>query len=134
MSWDVVIMRFPDGFDGDFDKMPADWEPEKLFTQDYFAEEIKKIFPNIIGDKTWMTLNAETYSIEVNIGDDDPVSNIMLHVRGGDEALQAIEKICIKFNCQALDTTESKLIDFDKKTNDGFTSWREYRDNVLKNK
>ena len=134
MSWDVVIMRFPEGFDGDFEKMPDNWEPETLFTQDYFEEEIKKIFPNIIGDKTWLTLNAETYSIEFNIGDDKSITNIMLHVRGGNDALKAIEKICKKFNCQALDTTESKLIDFNKETNEGFSSWRKYRDSVIKNK
>ena len=133
MSWDVIIMRFPEGFDGDFDKMPDDWEPETLFTQGYFEEEIKKIFPNIIGDKTWLTLNAETYSIEFNVGEDDLISNIMLHVRGGNDALKAIEEICKKFNCQALDTTESKLIDFSEEINEGFESWKKYRDNVIKN-
>ena len=84
MSWDVLIMRFPEGFDGDFDETPDDWEPEILFTQDYFEEKIKKI--------------------------------------------------CEKFKCQALDTTESKLIDFNEETNTGFTQWREYRNKVLKNK
>ena len=134
MSWDVIITRFPEGFDGDFDKMADDWEPETLFTQDFFEEEIKKLFPNIIGDKTWLTLNAETYSIEFNIGEDESIKDIMLHVRGSNDALKAIEEICKKFNCQALDTTESKLIDFNKATNEGFTSWREYRDSVVKKK
>ena len=132
MSWDVVIMRFPEGFNGDFEEMPDNWEPENMFTQDYFEEEIKKLFPSIKGDKDWMTLNAQTYSIEFNIGDDNPISNIMLHVRGGNEALKAIEKVCKNFNCQALDTTESKLIDFNEETNEGFESWRNYKDNVLK--
>jgi hypothetical protein len=131
MSWDVVIMRFPEGFDGDFEEIPDDWEPENLFTQNYFEEEIKKVFPNIIGDKTWMTLNAETFSIEFNIGGDDPVNSITLHIRGGDEAIQVIGTICKKFNCQALDTTECKLIDFDKETNEGFTQWRAYKDKVM---
>jgi hypothetical protein len=36
MSWDVYIMRFPEGFNGDFNKIPEDWEPEELFTLDYF--------------------------------------------------------------------------------------------------
>ena len=79
-----------------------------------------------------MTLNAETYSIEFNIGEDESIKDIMLHVRGGNDALKAIEEICRKFNCQALDTTESKLIDFSKETNEGFESWRNYKDNVLK--
>ena len=132
MSWDVIITRFPEGFDGDFDKIADDWEPETLFTQDFFEEEIKILFPNLIGDKTWLTLNAETYSIEFNIGEDESIKDIMLHVRGSNDALKAIEQICKKFNCQALDTTKSELIDFNKATNEGFTSWREYRDNVVK--
>ena len=132
MSWDVVIMRFPEGFSGDFEEMSDNWEPENMFTQDYFEVEIKKLFPDISGDKTWMTLNAKKYSIEFNIGDNDPINNIMLHVRGGNEALQAIEMVCKKFNCKALDTTESKLIDFSEEKNKGFESWRNYKDNVLK--
>ena len=44
MSWDVIITRFPEGFDGDFDKIADDWEPETLFTQDFFENEIKNYF------------------------------------------------------------------------------------------
>ncbi|MCL2141269.1 MAG: hypothetical protein FWH46_00075 [Methanimicrococcus sp.] len=88
MSWDVIVMRFPEGFDGDFDKIPNDWEPEELFYREYFLEEIKKIFPDInTEDETWLVLNAAAYSIEFNIGDNDPINSIMLHIRGGDEAI-----------------------------------------------
>jgi hypothetical protein len=136
MSWDVLLMRFPEDFNGDFDEIPNNWEPEELFTKDYFAKELNKIFPEInTEDKTWMTLDSETFSIELNIGDDEPISNIMLHVRGDDMAIHAIELLCKTFNLQALDTTESELIDFSKNTNDGFAKWREYRNLVLeKNK
>jgi hypothetical protein len=128
-----MVMRFPEGFDGNFDDIPDEWELEELFTHEFFVKEIKKIFPNINdADENWLVLIEETFSIEFNIGEDEPISNIMLHVRGGDEAVKAIGSLCKEFNLQALDTTDSKIIDFNKKTNDGFTQWREYKNNVLK--
>jgi hypothetical protein len=133
MSWDVLVMRFPEGFDGDFDNIPDGWKPEELFTHDFFIKEVKKIFPNINdADEDWLFLNKETFSIEFNIGKDDPISDIMLHIRGGDEAIKAIAILCEKLNLQALDTTDCKLIDFNKETNDGFTQWREYNNRVIK--
>jgi hypothetical protein len=133
MSWDVWVAKFPDGFDGNFDNISDDWEPEELFTHDIFIKEIKRIFPNIDDDdENWLILDDGTFSIEFNIGKDDPITCIMLHVRGGNEAIKAIGLLCKTFNLQALDTTEVNLIDFDKEANDGFTQWREYRDRVMK--
>ncbi|MDR1877775.1 MAG: hypothetical protein LBQ84_09150 [Flavobacteriaceae bacterium] len=135
MSWDVLIMRFPEDFKG-FNDLPDKWEPEELFTHNFFATEIKILFPKINdADKNWITLKEETFSIEFNTGDDDdPISHIMLHVRGGDEALKVIELLCKKFNVQAFDTTEGEIINFENKPTKGFTQWRKYKDTVLKKK
>jgi hypothetical protein len=128
MSWDVIIMRFPEGFNDNFDNIQDEWEAEELFTQEFFSSEMKKLFPNINGE----ALDEETFSIEFYIGEDDPITCITLHVRGGDEAIKAIELICRRFDLQAFDTTKCKIIDFSKETNDGFTQWREYKNSVLK--
>lgn len=132
MSWDVVVMKFPENFNNDWDNVPKDFKPETICTHEHLKNEIKKLLPNINhDDPSWMVLNGETYSIEFNVGADDPINCIMLHVRGGDEALQAIKIFCEKFNCDALDTTEGKCIDFNEKSNKGFSAWRKYRDKVL---
>jgi hypothetical protein len=39
-------------------------------------------------------LEGEDYSMELNIGKDDPCSTMMLHVRGGDGALEPIRRLC----------------------------------------
>jgi hypothetical protein len=136
MSWDVMVMKFPEGFDGDFENLSEDWEPEDICTHDYLKNEIKKLFPAIDNDDTtWMTLDEETFSMEFNVGDDDPINCITLHVRGtGQEALKSIKMFCEKLNCQALDTTESEIIDFNEETNKGFSEWQEYRDKVINKK
>jgi hypothetical protein len=76
-------------------------------------------------------LDEDTFSIEFNIGEDDPIRNISLHVRGGDEALKAIKRLCERFDCLAFDTTKCAIVDFAEETNGGFSEWREYRDQVL---
>jgi hypothetical protein len=104
-------MRFPEGFDGNFDNIPDEWEPEELFTHGFFVQEVKKIFPDIDdADANWLILEEKTFSLEFNMGDGDPVNSIMLHVRGSSEAVKAIGLLCGKFNLQAVDTTESKII------------------------
>jgi hypothetical protein len=35
MSWDVIIMKIPESFTGDFDELPEDWMPENICTHKY---------------------------------------------------------------------------------------------------
>jgi hypothetical protein len=127
MSWDVIVMKFPKDFDGNLENLPQDFEPENICTREYFETEIKKIFPKI----NYETLNEDTFSIEFNIGEDDPIQTISLQIRGDNKALKSIKMICEKFNCQALDTTKCEIIDFTKETNEGFSEWQEYRNKVI---
>ena len=135
MSWDVVVMKFPAGFDGDWESLPDDFEAEAICTHEYLKNEIKKVLPEINNDDTaWMVLNGGSYSIEFNAGDDDPVRCITLYVRGGDEALKAIKLFCEKLACQAFDTSGGGIIDFNEEANKGFSEWRQYRDKVTNKK
>lgn len=78
-----------------------------------------------------MTLNEETFSIEFNVGDNDPIKYFTLHVRGGQESLKSIKIFCEKFGCKALDTTENKIIDFNEESSNGLYKWKEYRDKII---
>ena len=132
MSWDVIIMKVPESFTGDFDELPEDWMPGNICTHKYLKNEIIKLFPKINNDdSSWMMLDEETYSIEFNVGEDDPINTITLHVRGDDKALESIKIFSEKLYCKALDTTEGEIIDFSDEPNKGFSKWREYRNKVL---
>jgi hypothetical protein len=130
MSWDVIVMKFPQDFNGDLENLPDDFKPENICTREYFENEIKKIFPKINCE----TLNEDTFSIEFDIGEGDPIQTISLQVRGDNKALESIKILCERFNCQELDTTKSEIIDFIEETNNGFMEWQEYRDKVVQKK
>jgi hypothetical protein len=57
-------------------------------------EAITAAAPGVdFSDPTWGFIEADQYSIEVNIGDADPVDSFALHVRGGDSAVVVIADI-----------------------------------------
>ena len=132
MSWDVTLMKLPDNFDGNWENLPEDFEPKIMCTQEYLQKEIKKLFPNINNDDpTWMILDEETFSIEFNVGNNDPINSIMLHVRGEQEALKAIKIFSEKFNCSAIEIDGGRIIDFTAEINEGFSEWQKYRDQIV---
>jgi hypothetical protein len=47
MSWDVFLMKFPEGFDGGLENLPHDFEPEAICAREYFETEIKRLIPKI---------------------------------------------------------------------------------------
>jgi hypothetical protein len=58
-------------------------------------------------------LDREDFSIEFSIGGAaDEVDCIMLHVRGEDKCLDAIEKLCKYTGWYALDISTMNIIDF----------------------
>ncbi len=57
----------------------------------------------------------------------------MLHVRGEEDALAAIKKICDYTGWKALDCTSGDFIDFKHHPEDGFSTWREFKDDVIRN-
>ena len=83
-------------------------------------------------DPTWGMLSEDAFSIEFSIGKDAPVQSVMLHVRGGPEALGAIQLACKALDCVALDCSSGELIDWESKEAEAsFAEWRTYRDRVV---
>ncbi len=130
MSWDVLLMNapptlttvhdFPDGF------------YSELGSRAEVLAILKSAVPGInLADPTWGTLEGRTFSIEFNIGRDNPIQALMLHVRGSDEAIKIIQRICEVSGWRALDTTLGAFIDFGHNPADGLRKWRKFRDSVI---
>lgn len=131
MSWDVLFQKMPENFTC-LDQVPEDFQPEPLCTRAYYEKMVFQLFPKINpnGDKSWMILEGDGFSIEFNAELDDPLESLMLHVRGDQGALVAIRKICDYSGWKAIDTTTGSYIDFDGNPDAGFAQWRRFRDQV----
>lgn len=83
-------------------------------------------------DPTWGIVEGPDYSVEVNLGDEEPVSAIMLHVRGGDSVMQVIRTAAKALGCGALDCNADEVLDLEGDVaGAGLQAWREYKDRVV---
>jgi hypothetical protein len=130
MSWDVILMSVPSVIVA-VEDFPDDFSSE-LGPQPQVLSTIAAILPDLdLTDPTWGILDGDDFSIEFNIGDGDPVDTIMLHVRGGDSAIRAIQHICEHTGWRALDTSTGDFINFAEDPTEGLQQWRTYRNQVV---
>jgi hypothetical protein len=137
MSWDVLLLN---GVPQDITSIPPP-DPEgplptevgvptcSLCEKAEILLLLKRLFPRIdLSDPTWGVLNEEGSSIEFNMGDDDPVAGIMLHVRGNGDPITIIKTLCEQTGWRALDCSDYTFIDFSNSPAARFEHWRAWRD------
>jgi hypothetical protein len=115
------------------DDLPADFDPGVIGPLPAVLAELRDRLPGVgLSDPTWGALEGETWAIELNIGRDDPVTSIMLHVRGdGDGAIPAIMEIAGILGCRALDMASDTFLSEGDTDAAGWRAFQEYRDRVL---
>ena len=126
MSWDVLIMRVPEGVT-DLGDIPDDYD-EPLCSHSELTARLRAVFPDIdLTDPTWGILEGEDYSIEFNMDEEDPCDSVMLHVRGGDSALAPIKALCDSTGWAAVDAGGGEIIPLTAESVPGFTAWQHMR-------
>lgn len=83
-------------------------------------------------DTTWGLYRGDGYSIEFNVGEEDPIQDMMLHVRGGGDAIADIMKFVVPNGWAALDCSTSEFLDPANPSDEGWAGFQEFRDDVLK--
>jgi hypothetical protein len=102
---------------------------DKLGTRDEVVSILIKIFPDgDFTDPTWGVLDRDGYSIEFNISEEHDITSFMLHVRGDNRSLEAIELIHNKTGWRPMD---EELIDFNGDPGKGLSQWKNAREQVL---
>lgn len=124
-------MRVPPGVKR-MDELPDEYEHD-LASLAELQGMLIEMFPEIdLGDPTWAVLEDPDFSIEFNLGEDDPCQGIMLHVRGGDGALAPIRHLCEQTGWMAFDPSKGDFIDLEADPGAGLRAWRAFRDQVIK--
>lgn len=125
MSWDIVL------FKNKIDLSDNGSEPEPIGDRRETIKQLLIIEPDIdFNDEAWgIYFDGET-SIELNIGDENNINVIMLHVRGSGNPFKFIAKICRHFRWHALDGSTGDWINIDNSSNDSWDRWQNYRDKI----
>ncbi|MFG3001374.1 hypothetical protein [Streptomyces sp. NPDC048340] len=130
MSWDVLLLRLPDDVTS-VQQIPDDYSPAPLGRQQDVLAAVTQAVPDVdLSDPTWGELPGSAWSMELNIGSEDPVDSIMLHIRGsGDDVLTAVFRLAEALRCKVLDCAEGDLIT-PRKTS-GWHAFQQFRDRAL---
>ncbi|MEU4472929.1 hypothetical protein [Micromonospora sp. NPDC023888] len=116
------------------DQLPQDFDPLPLGTGPHIKRCLRETFPDLdLADPAWGQLVGPTWSIEFNIGSDDPVDSIMFHVRGGgDDVLAVVARIVAVTGGRALDISTGEFLTGDCPQTAGWNGFQQYRDQTLR--
>jgi hypothetical protein len=99
---------------------------------DQVLATIRTALPEVdLCDPTWGRVEHPEYTIELNIGRDDPVRSVGLRVHGGDGALEPIARLCEHTGWRALDYSTGDFLDEAADPAEGLRGRRAFRDRVI---
>ena len=133
VSWDLLVFRVPDGVVS-FGELGNDFDvaDDPLGVREVVVGRIRDVAPMVdFSDQRWGVIDDSRCVMELNMGNEDPIESIMLHVRGGHDAPGVIAALLTGLDCQAFDLQTGEF--FDTSTAEAsFVTWSAYRDRVLR--
>jgi len=112
--------------------IPKDFRPSALGPRGELIAAILEVFPHAnFTDPAGGVVDEADFSIEFNMGDRTEVRSIVLHIRGGDSAASAVERLLSHLGRRALDTGTGELFQGGSQSTKGIRRWRAYRDRIV---
>ncbi|MDH5630057.1 MAG: hypothetical protein OEY96_07865 [Gammaproteobacteria bacterium] len=131
MSWDVSIINFSRDYSST-EEIPDNEQPLPLGRLADIHAAILEHFPDTdLRDPTWGTYDCKFGSIEFNIGTEDPVDSMMLHVRASNEIVPPIIEMCRRNNWSGLDCSNGEFLEKSNNPSSGIEVWRKYFNKVI---
>ena len=131
MSYDIFVQDLP-ARALSIEEIPADFVPGPIGPLARIRDVIRAVVPGLtFNDAGWATIEEAEYSIEVNLGTDDPVQSFAFHVRGTEVGLYLVAEILRSLALRALAPgTETGFFSLEGDTREAYARWRAYRDHV----
>jgi hypothetical protein len=108
-------------------------EPLPLGPGDAVRAAISNALPGVDWtDPTWGLYGGNGFSIEFNTGDGPILDGIMLHVRGGGDAIAAMLTFALPNQWSLLDCSTSEFLDPASPSQAGWEGFQAYRDSLFK--
>ncbi|EAF6699988.1 hypothetical protein AUQ54_15470 [Listeria monocytogenes] len=126
MSWDVALIKTKTN------QEKLDEIKETVsFSKTEFMDVLTNQYPStIVNDSSWIVMDTEKHLIEFNIGKEENIDCIMMHIRRSDPR-EVIEFLCVTLQCRAIDISKTAFIDSKKATS--FETWQKFKDKVIGN-
>ena len=132
MSWDVMVCNYNGSPPRDLENMPDEHKPEPLGQATTVRMSISQSLPGVDwSDPTWGIYDGDEFSIEFNTGDEDPIHSIMLHVRGGGDAIAAMLQFANPNKWSLLELSTGELLDPENPSQKGWEDFQASRDKMI---
>lgn len=130
MSWDVMVLNYGGK------PLPsdiADADPAgPLGPAAKVRQKIAKQLPGVDwSDPTYGIFEGDGFTIEFNAGDGDPIDSMMLHVRGGGDAIAALLEFANPNGWALLDCSTSEFLDPKNPSAEGWEGFQGVRDKAI---
>ena len=130
VSWDISIMDLPTDAHSVSD-IPHDFAPAPLGKRAALIAKILEIAPQAdFSNSTWGELSTPDFTIEFNMGRDALCDSLMLHVRGGDSAVDFITALLDHLGLRAIDCSKGDFFE-PAAAAQSLAAWRHFRDRVI---
>jgi hypothetical protein len=131
MSWDIMIFNMRGKTPPTLEQLQeSDFDP--LGPAVEVRQRISALLSGVDwSDRTWGIFEGDGFSIEFNVGKDDPIAHMMLHVRGGGDAIEAITRFALPLGWSALDCSTSEFLDLTDPSPAGWEGFQAYRDKIV---
>ena len=132
MSWDIYLQDF--GNYNRIEDIPEDFQPKTIGDKLDIINKIKEIAPDLNdSDNSWLVLENNKFSVEFNVGKNDSLDSIMLHIRGDESVMGFIKELITKLQLRAVDMATGEFINFSNHPI-GLKLGTENRDFIMKEK
>lgn len=132
MSWDIFVQDLPADA-STVAEIPDDFVPRDIGKRSDIIAKICEVIPDAnFSDPTWGLIDGDDWSIEVNVGDAETCTGLALHVRGGDQAIGAIDAIMRALGLRAIDSQTGEFFVAGPVAQASFRKWREFRNSVIR--
>lgn len=129
MSWDIYLAKFPDI--QTVADIPEDFEPLPLGSLVGVRQKLTAALVGLKFDQTgWGVFEHEGGSIEVPLGDSDPVIGLTLFVRGTEATIPHFERVMAALGCRGIDCQSGEFYQREN-ASQSFAGWAAYRDQVI---
>lgn len=111
--------------------IPDDFKPQPLGDRAELIAAIRDVAHSAdFSDPSWGELATPDFVIEFNMGSEEVVDSMMLHVRGGGPVVDFIDALLTRLGRRAIDCSEGEFFTSEA-SGESFGAWQAYRDSVI---
>ncbi len=131
MSWDGLIMKFPEGIS--INELPDNWRAP-IIGSDTEIMDILKNFPIIENNAGHALIEFEDSWIELMYDPDSEINSINIRTNATPASKEILKQLCQKLDATLFDVQIGEIADFQSSTNESMSQFSQWRNRIINNK